>query len=306
MLSKYKKTRCIIIGIIVGATILCVFSAIQKILAGYEIKLKGFIVPLLFGSGTGALTANLFYNLNSEKNKYKDLNQLYFAANNLKSLILHNINHEFRTPLNNITGMIEVMVLENKFSKSDEEYRLINKAVDEFTDKLDAVIKLADIYNEEILWNFQEIIVDKLLGKCIDELNYDKIENNIDIKYENSDKKKLSIYNDYEKIKYILKSIIDNAIKYNNPNERILITVIDKKFHIQIKVRDFGKGFESEKINYLLNPFVQDNMNYNKSYKGIGVGLTISKIYLDYINGEISIRSQSNQGTEVDVVIPKK
>ncbi|MCX6729553.1 MAG: ATP-binding protein [Candidatus Saccharibacteria bacterium] len=105
-------------------------------------------------------------------------------------------------------------------------------------------------------------------------------------------------------IKEIVTSIVDNAVKFSKDGGAVQVSLHRRFNRIVMTVKDQGIGISPEKLPSLLRPFTRgtDSMQYN--YEGIGLDLYSDKVIVDKLGGKISITSQLNKGTTVNVSIP--
>lgn len=105
-------------------------------------------------------------------------------------------------------------------------------------------------------------------------------------------------------IKEIVTSIVDNAVKFSKDGGTVQVSLHRRFNRIVMTVKDQGIGISPEKLPSLLRPFTRgtDSMQYN--YEGIGLDLYSDKVIVDKLGGKISITSQLNKGTTVNVSIP--
>lgn len=109
------------------------------------------------------------------------------------------------------------------------------------------------------------------------------------------------IIGDCDKLKSVIESIIDNAIKYS-PAESpitIILNVIRKNF--VITVQDLGKGISKRDLPYIFEGFYKPD--YNQEH-GMIIGLFMAKSIIDYHKGKINIKSTQGKGTSVEILLP--
>lgn len=114
---------------------------------------------------------------------------------------------------------------------------------------------------------------------------------------------KVQIRSDKEKIYTILLHLIENGLKYTETGS-ISIDSFIKQDHIIFKVKDTGIGIEKHKLDQIFNSFYKIE-NSEKLYRGVGLGLTVVRKYIEILNGKISVDSQINKGTIFTVSVPK-
>ncbi|PAB57887.1 hypothetical protein CCE28_17640 [Anaeromicrobium sediminis] len=84
------------------------------------------------------------------------------------------------------------------------------------------------------------------------------------------------------------------------------VNIYDKGDKIQISVKDTGVGIPKEKQKIIFEKFSQVNHLYNRNHEGSGIGLSLVKSLVDMHSGEIYVKSELGQGTEVIIQLPVK
>ncbi len=94
--------------------------------------------------------------------------------------------------------------------------------------------------------------------------------------------------------------VIDNAIKYNKNDGKILATTSVNEGKVNIEIIDTGIGIRQEKLDQILEPFLQDtDEGYKRRYEGAGLGLTIANKLTLILGGKLEVTSAENIGTKV-------
>jgi|GEM_PF-1084011 PAS domain S-box-containing protein len=228
-------------------------------------------------------------------------------ANKLKSTLLSNVSHEFRTPLNGILGFAQILKeivfdktyfdMADKISKSG--LRLLNT--------LNSVLLLTELENKTYIVTKKETNISDLCRRI--KSKYDDVVKNKNLEFNvNLSEENIEIKTDETVLVRILSSIVENAIKYTK-NGNISI-ILENGFdetgseRIFIKVSDTGIGIKNENIDIIFEEFKQISEGYSREYEGLGLGLTIAKKLATLINSEILVSSQLGKGSTFTVVLP--
>ena len=108
------------------------------------------------------------------------------------------------------------------------------------------------------------------------------------------------IKTDESKFKKIMLELIDNSIKYNKPNGKILMSTSISEDNVILELIDTGIGIRNEKLSQILEPFLQDtDEGYRRKYEGAGLGLTIANKLTTLLGGKLELTSAENIGTKV-------
>lgn len=220
--------------------------------------------------------------------KLKNLLKEYKKESDLK-ISLFKITHEIKNPLAVVKGYLSMINIDNK-DKSIKYLNIINSEVERTINLLNDFMQFSKIEINKtsfklsnLLDEVKNILISLIENKNI-KLNF-KTEDNIILKA------------DYNRIKQVLINVIKNSIEASSNNSYIDITCYISK-DLNIIVKDYGIGMNSETLNNLFIPF-----NTTKE-KGTGLGVCLSKEIIEAHNGKISYSSILNKGTIVKIVLP--
>lgn len=228
-------------------------------------------------------------------------------ASKLKSSLLANMSHEFRTPLNGVLGFAQL--LKEEIADSDQ-LDMIDKIIQSgrrLMNTLNSVLMLTELENNNYLINKSEIDLSVLckqlkmfFTKPVQNKNLDFI---LDLKEEN-----LSIISDENLLTRVISSFIENAIKYTQAGEiKIELTSSyqedGKKFAI-INIIDTGIGIRTEDQSLIFREFKQLSEGFRRDFEGLGLGLTIANKITTLIGGKITLQSELGKGSKFTLMLP--
>jgi signal transduction histidine kinase len=98
--------------------------------------------------------------------------------------------------------------------------------------------------------------------------------------------------------------VIDNAVKYSGESKLITITSQARQNDVCISVQDHGIGIPSAELQYVFNRFYRVDKARNREIEGTGLGLSIAKNLIQHYQGDITMTSVENEGTEVTLTLP--
>lgn len=226
--------------------------------------------------------------------------------NRIKSYFFANMSHELRTPFVGILGFSELLVE----SLSDPDFKgyaeQILKSAKRLTDTLNKILNLTRLEFEKYQPNFTDVDVNKSIIELASLYTQTARVNNSIIKtnllFENH-----NIKSDKKLLDEILTNLINNAVKFTN-NGVIEITSrsikTDDKDALEIIVSDTGIGIPKNMQEIIWQEFRQASEGYSRTFEGTGLGLTITKKYVDLLRGEISLQSELGIGTVFTIHFP--
>lgn len=215
-------------------------------------------------------------------------------------------SHELRTPVSIISFKIE-SILKKPNSTINDEIEIIADAMKE-TRRLKKMINdLLHLTKEDTITklNISNINIEQLIQNiCEDYMDIAKLQGK-EFTYKNYSKCK-TISTDKSKLKQLILIFIDNALKYTNHGDSVLIYLSESENNIVISVQDTGIGINSEEINLIFDRFFRSTDVRSKNIEGSGIGLSIAKMLMVNLKGDIKVSSKINEGTKFDLIIPKK
>jgi PAS domain S-box-containing protein len=228
-------------------------------------------------------------------------------ANQAKSEFLSLMSHELKTPLNAILGFAElIMVSHNKPSnKTPENAQYILNSGKHLLGIVNELLDLAQIERGVIKLNNEVLSIKPEIDSLVNSLRPLAKKLGITIVNQIPELPNHTIYADMIRFNQILLNLISNAIKYNRNNGFITIGLrnIDDS-NLRIFVMDTGIGIPEKEQDLIFEPF--NRFTKDPRIEGTGVGLYITKLLVEAMDGSISLESEENQGSTFFVSLPKK
>lgn len=231
----------------------------------------------------------------SQKEELSVKNRQIENISNQKLQFFTNISHEIRTPITLIAGPINKLTKSQKLDASlVEDVALVKRNVDRLYRIVNQILDFRRIDNDKIKLTLREVDIVSLTMEVFDYFKGIAEEKQIQYSFETDIDKQL-IYIDVNKIEQVLVNIISNAFKYSNRNGRVRVVLSSQPDSIKIQVEDKGKGLTREDQEHLFERFYTGNKNGGVS--GFGIGLNLSKEYIDLHEGLIHVESQPGEYT---------
>lgn len=224
---------------------------------------------------------------------------------NLKTAFLNNLSHEVRTPLNAIVGFSEFLTDETITADKRAIYsKTILKSSTQLLNLMENIINMAIIESGQVKFNKTQVSINQLLNDVYNQILVTTYKKDITLRV-NSMISRINdeVLIDQTKVVQILFNLLGNAFKFT---EKGLIQFGCKieggqlVFHVE----DTGVGFPEEKRDLLFEKFRQGNNSLTGLYDGMGLGLSISKSYIDLMGGSIKLDSTPKQGTKIEFAVP--
>jgi PAS domain S-box-containing protein len=248
--------------------------------------------------------------------KLKELNSelesfAYIASHDLRSPLvnLKGFAGEMEHTINTIRPLLEKAetslpeaekkILQQSFEQDiPEALRFIHKSVDKMESLTSAVLDLSRIGRRELVW--EAVNLHEIATRCADTLAYERANKNAEIRLENLP----VIISDTRALEQILSNLMDNALKYLDPERKGVITVSSeiKNSEIIIAVKDNGRGINEADKDKVFEIFRRARNAGDE--RGMGMGLAYVKGVLRRIGGSIWFESQLGEGTTFFVRLP--
>jgi signal transduction histidine kinase/CheY-like chemotaxis protein len=225
-------------------------------------------------------------------------------SSKLKSEFLANMSHEIRTPLNAIVGFINILKEDENDLQKKEYFNIINSSSETLLEMINDILDFSKIENSQVIFDSSEINILDNLYNITDLFTVKLQDKNIRLHLDFDKDLPDKIIIDGLKLKQILTNLLSNAIKFTKSKQNIYFKVhyYDNKLHFSVKDEGIGVSIKKQKI--IFEPFLQADSTTTRKYGGTGLGLTISKRFVDAFGGNLEIKSEENKGSEFYFSIP--
>ena len=246
---------------------------------------------------------NLEKEVEMKTNEISLINLELLNSNLQKDKLFSLISHDLRSPLDALTEAIYIL------EKSNLKIEDFQKYLPELYSRLESNKLLLENLLEWAGKNFRQNQIDKTqidLLPFLQEIEkivaYSLKKKEITLQYAIGEYK---VFTDKNILQIILINFINNAIKFSHSHSKIQISVREEGPLLWITVRDFGMGMEPEKLSHIFETQNKKIGTGTKGEKGYGLGLMLSKSFLDRLGESIQIESILQQGTSVSFTVSK-
>ena len=231
-------------------------------------------------------------------------------ANRAKSEFLANMSHELRTPLNAILGFSRLLNRETSLTPQQEEnIGIINRSGEHLLSLINDVLDLAKIESGKMTLYPQDFDLYALLDLIEEMLALKAESKNLTLIVECSEDLPRYISTDDKKLRQVLINLLGNGIKFTQSGGvtlRVKKVTSDKEkvdsCTLLFEIEDTGAGIALDEIDSLFEAFSQTETG-RESQEGTGLGLPISKKFIELMGGAIEINSQVGKGTKIEFTI---
>jgi two-component system, sensor histidine kinase and response regulator len=257
--------------------------------------------------------AHLRKNLEREvANKTESIQSLFEAlqlayekaqqASILKSQFLRNISHEFRTPMNIVLGMIEMLLEETELTEEQRHYaEAAMNAARQLMDILVNMLNFSQQFNSELKQVISDFEIPDMVDNILKGLTVRVKAKNLRLITDIAPQLQHTLRGNNDYINKILSKLIDNAIKFTAQGEVVIrvqeLESREDRRWLHFEVSDTGIGIAPEQQQHLFNTFYQVDSSPTRLYQGIGMGLAVAKMFAEQMGGRIGVESALSKGS---------
>ncbi len=277
---------------------------------GKTIILQSFIVPLKDENGKVTKVYTLLEDISE---RIKMTQELIYAkqkaeeSDRLKSAFLANVSHEIRTPMNGILGFAQLLKDANLSQMEQREFiSIIEKSGIRMLNIINDIVDISKIESGQMKVTIVEFNINEQLKFVYNFFKFEVEQKGMSMQYNlGLSDKDANISTDKEKFYAIMINLVKNSIKYSEKGT-ITIRYVAKEDTLEFAVSDEGIGIAADKLDFIFDRFVQAEMELSRPYEGAGLGLSITKSYVEMLGGKIWVTSKLGEGSTFYFTLPFK
>ncbi len=226
-------------------------------------------------------------------------------ASRLKSQFLASMSHELRTPLNSIIGFSKVLMkrLDGDLNERQETYvRSVHSSSTHLLQLINSILDFSRSEAGKLEMHVDDVDLLEVLEECVETSLPLVREKRLKLEKE-APLELPPIAADRTKVKQILLNLISNSIKFTSEG-RIVVQVRLEPRAVHVSVADTGIGIRESDLDRLFEPFHRVDSPLTRAAGGTGLGLTISKRFVELHGGRIWAESRENQGSTFHFTLP--
>ena len=211
-----------------------------------------------------------------------------------------NVSHELKTPLTAISGYAEL--LEGGMvgaEKQNHFYHEIRKNADRLLALINDILRLSDLDRKDSELHFTEVDLYETVSECMEVLSVNAKQRNVTIELEG---KTSIVCGNKDMLKELVENLGQNAIRYNNPNGKVKISVGTIDGQVALTVKDNGIGIPVSEQQRIFERFYRVDKSRSKATGGTGLGLAIVKHIVEIHDAKIELESAPGAGTTISVL----
>lgn len=216
-----------------------------------------------------------------------------------------NVSHDFRSPLTSIKGYIEAIADGTIPVELQGKYlNIILFETERLTDLTRDLLTLNEFDTKDLLLNKESFDLHEMMKQVAASFEGTCTSRKISIELLFASRV-LYVHADRSKIQQVLYNLLDNAIKFSNPQSTVTIETTERGEKIFTSVRDYGIGIPKDDLSKIWERFYKSDLSRGKDKKGTGLGLAIVREIIQAHNENINVISTEGVGTEFIFSLPK-
>ena len=218
-------------------------------------------------------------------------------ASRMKSALLANTSHEFRTPLTSIIGFAEEIgtMAEDDDLPIDRFANHIEKNGRRLLSTLDGILNLSRLEGGEMLRSSQPIDAAPVAEEAADEFAPDATKKDISLRVD-ANGAPVWTRASREGLRIALQNLVSNAVKYTEPGGTVWVRARSGAEAAVLEVEDTGVGMDPAQAETLFEPFRQESEGMGRQYEGTGLGLAVAKEAVEQMGGTIEVETEKGEG----------
>jgi len=222
----------------------------------------------------------------------------------LKSDFLANMSHELRSPLTVIRGGIDYLNRTIKIEDNLNYLKIIDKNLARLIHMVSDLFDFTKIEAQTIEWSFQQENLAVLIEEIVEIMSPLAIDKKIAMNYENPGDIVMEF--DLERIEQVLVNLIDNAIKFSDPQTAIDVKIKNDREAVTVSVKNHGSGIPEENLETIFDKFSTLPSGSDGKTEGTGLGLAICKAIIEAHGGRIWAESVKGVSSTLYFTLPKR
>lgn len=236
--------------------------------------------------------------------------QKEFETSNARTEFFMMISHELRTPLNAIVGYLDCVAEQCSKNHEDMEYiRRSQNAARQLTDISEDMLDYTKISSNSVELKEELFDLKEVISFVDENVSLRAREKNLEYHFRVQNMIHEYVIGDRLRLEQVMQNILSNAVKFT-PDEGVVEVELSEKsidcgkVEITFICKDTGKGMTKEFLDKICAPFNQSDKSYSRTHGGLGLGLYLTKFFVNAMNGTLTVESKLGEGSCFTVVIP--
>ncbi len=234
----------------------------------------------------------------------KERNQALVDAEKLRNDFVHHVSYELRSPLTNIIGFIQLLGdnAVGPLNVKQREYAgYVMKSSGALLAIINDILDLATIDTGAMELSLEDVDIAKTIGAAADGLQDRLSDSSLHLNIVAMDN--IGTFKaDAKRIRQILFNLLSNAIGFSAPGQTVTLAALRRDDQVIFKISDQGRGIPLEVLDQVFDRFHSNTVG--SRHRGVGLGLSIVRSFVELHGGEVQIQSAPGEGTTVTCIFP--
>lgn len=225
------------------------------------------------------------------------------SANLAKSRYLTGISHELRSPLNAILGYTQLLEKDTEIPQQRRDaLGIIRRSSEHLADLIEGLLDISRIEAGRLDLERRDVQLNVLLDQLVNMFKMQANDKGIELVYDKKTSIPEVVKTDEKRLRQILINLLSNAIKYT-PKGLVTFSVTYRNQVAEFRIKDTGVGIAEHEIERIFRPFERIREPGKPYIAGTGLGLTITRLLIDIMGGNIEVASRPGNGSEFIVTL---
>jgi len=227
-------------------------------------------------------------------------------ASSLKSQFFASMSHELRTPLNAILGFSDVLTEEVYGSINEKQHKYlknIHQSGKHLLEVINDILDFSKIEAGKMTLHLRELIVADAVTEIQTLVTQLSSKAGVNLSF-HTDKAPVLVIADCVRFRQIMYNLLSNAIKFTPKGGAITVTFQQIDSNLVVSIKDTGIGIPEEYLQTIFKPFRQVDGSASRNFEGTGLGLTLSKEFVEMHGGQLSVTSKLGEGSCFTFSVP--
>ncbi|MGN0982851.1 MAG: ATP-binding protein [Candidatus Limivicinus sp.] len=231
-------------------------------------------------------------------------------ANRAKTTFLNNMSHDIRTPMNAIIGFTNIALKQAITPEVRDCLEKISESSEHLLTLINDVLDISRIESGKVRYNPVPVDITSVLDVVLYITHGFLANRDITFRVNRAKPDHPYVLADAVRIREVLVNILSNAVKFTGDGGSITFESLclpgedDRHMVVRYRIADTGIGMSPEFVEHIFDEFSQEETSARTQYKGTGLGMAITKHYVDLMGGTISVESIKGQGSTFVVELP--
>jgi len=220
-------------------------------------------------------------------------------ASRLKSEFVSIVSHELRSPLSAVKWSLDLLRSDNVYKNAVGELSSILSSIGEQNEKMiltvNTLLEVKRVEENRLDLEPQKIFLKEITDKAVQSLfSFARASN---IKIELEAKSVSAVFADPKKISFAICGLLENALRYSPGGSSVKIEIFDRSGKVFWRIYDQGPGIPKADQSKIFDKFFRANNVFRYRSGGLGVGLFLSKTFIEASGGKMGFSSEENKGS---------